>query len=531
MGDRAERLKRASAAAALGLGLTLSFPFRAGELAFDAGAVVGWVALLPLAWLVGRAGPRAAFGWTLAGAAAGYAGVLFWLYVVVTVHGGAAPVFGVAAVGAVALYFALHAALAAAVAAWPGWSPRLRAVLVLPAAWVVTEHLRSFDLFGGFPWAYLGYAGHADGPLLELAALGGVWGLSFLLACFAGLLASGRWRTAVVLLCAAHLAGFALRFGRPAEPDPAPLRAAVVQASIPQQIKWDRELARRHFQAHLDLTRLVAAGKPLDLIVWPEASVPVLLEAEPEYRRSVVELSAETGAVLVLGGTGLGFSLESERPRVFNSAFVVTPDAGVVDRYDKTQLVPFGEYVPLRGVFGAFSAVASGLAGLHDLTPGESVRRLETRGAVVPRHAPAALICYELIYPDLVRRAARSGAGLLLNLTNDAWYGRSSAPHQFMAIASLRAAENGLPMLRAANTGVSGFIDAGGIVLDQTPIFERRALAGDVPPRRPETLYARYGDWVVWASWGLLLGLGGLGLVGRDRSSRAGDRRGTPPAP
>ena len=406
----------------------------------------------------------------------------------------------------------------------PGGGSSMSTAVALPCAWVAAEHLRSFDLFGGFPWAYLGYAVHADGPLLELAALGGVWGLSFLLACFAGLAGSGRWRAAVVLLCAAHLLGFALRARAPVGDAGPPLRAAVVQASVSQDVKWDRALARRHFRAHLDLTRLAAAGKELDLVVWPESSVPVFLEAEPEYLREVAELADEIGAALVLGGTGLGYEPGLDRPRVFNSAFAFAPGLGVVDRYDKTHLVPFGEYVPLRGVLGAFSAVASGLAGLSDLTPGAAPRLLETRGAVAPEHAPAALICYEVIYPDLVRRAVRSGAGLLLNLTNDAWYGRSSAPHQFLAIAALRAAENGLPMLRAANTGVSGVIDAGGVVLEQTPIFERRALAADVPPRRPATLYTRFGDWPVWASWGLLLGLGGLGIVGRDRGSRARDR-------
>jgi apolipoprotein N-acyltransferase len=517
VGDRALRLKRAAAGLALALGLALAFPFRAGSVQLDLGLGAGWLALVGLAAGLPGQRPRAAFAWTTAAATAGYAAVLFWLYVVVTVHGQAPAVFGGLAVLGVALALGIHAGLAGALVAWLAPAGGARALAALPAAWVATEHLRSFDLFGGFPWAYLGHSAHANGPLLELAALGGAWGLSFLLAAFAALLAARRWRAALALLCGAHALGFALGLrARAAAPPEATLRAGIVQASIPQDIKWDPALAREHFAAHVELTRLAAAAGPLDLVVWPEASVPVLLEVQPEYRDQVVALAAEVGAPLVLGGTGLDPEEDQGGPRVSNSAFVVDPARGLVDRYDKTHLVPFGEYVPLRSVLGHFSAIATGLAGLIDLTPGAGPRVLRLEGARVGAHAPSALICYEVIYPGLVRDAVRGGARLLLNLTNDAWYGRTSAPHQFLAIAALRSAEHGLPMLRAANTGVSAVIDAGGIVLRQTPIFERQALVGEVPPaRHGPTPYTRWGGWVVWASWGILLGLGGMRVVGR----------------
>ena len=183
-----------------------------------------------------------------------------------------------------------------------------------------------------------------------------------------------------------------------------------------------------------------------------------------------------------------------------------------VDRYDKTHLVPFGEYVPMRRVLGFLSGLATGLAQ-GDLTPGDRPRVLK---GLPLRHATSALICYEVIYPGLVRQAVRDGARLLLNLTNDAWYGRTSAPHQFLAIAAMRSAEHGLPMLRAANTGVSGIIDANGVVVHETPIFEERALAAVVPPPRAgPTLYTRFGDWVVSMCWGLLIAIGGIRIVKR----------------
>jgi apolipoprotein N-acyltransferase len=194
-----------------------------------------------------------------------------------------------------------------------------------------------------------------------------------------------------------------------------------------------------------------------------------------------------------------------------------------VDRYDKAHLVPFGEYVPafLRPVA---TAIAGGVAGIGETTPGPGARRLRIGGERDPD--AAALICYEAIYPGLVRQAARDGARVLLNLTNDAWYGRTSAPHQFLAIAATRSAEHGLPMLRAANTGVSAIVGAGGVVLEETPLFEPTVLVADVPPGRAgPTPYTRFGDWVVWASWAILSVSGGMRLVGRARRPGAVDPR------
>ena len=496
--------------------LALAFPFRAGDLRFDLGIVAGWLALVPLLWMLEGMRPRAAFKWTTGAATLAYAAILFWLFVVVRVHGHA-PIW--AAVGApllLGLVLGLHAGLAAALyAALAPWAGRA-GVLVLPAAWVVGEHLRGFDLFGGFPWAYLGYAVHSDGPLMELAALGGVYGLSFLLACVASLCARNRFVVALALVAVAHALGFGLRVAHTgASGVGAGMRAALVQASIPQHEKWDAALAGQAFEQHLATSRLAAAAGELDLIVWPESSVPVILETEPEYAEAVRTLARETGATLVLGGIGLERVPLDPGYRLFNSVFVVKPDEGFVDRYDKSHLVPFGEYVPLRRVLGFLSGIATGLTA-GDITRGSGPRVLRNLPEFGTDHALAALICYEVIYPGLVRAAVRDGARILLNLTNDAWYGRTSAPHQFLAIAAMRSAEHGLPMLRAANTGVSAVVDAGGRITSETPIFEQRVLEARVPPARPgPTPYTRFGDWVVWVSWGILIAIGGVRVVGR----------------
>jgi len=497
--------------------LALAFPFRGGEARFDLGALTGWIALVPFVWMLQGLRPGAAFKWATAAALPAFAFVLYWLFIVVYVHGHAPAWAGVAVVLLMSFAFALHTGLAAAL--YAALAPRAGplALAVLPAAWVVAEHLRSFDLLGGFPWAYLGYAVHQDGPAMELAAIGGVYGLSFLLASVASLVTRRRYVVAVALVAVAHVLGFGLRVYHtgPADPEAETIQAGIVQASIPQQEKWDSELAARAFEKHLATSRLAAAAGELDLIVWPETSVPVILELEPDYVEAVQVLARETGAVLVVGGVGIERRAGAEDYSLFNSVFAVRPSLGFVDRYDKSHLVPFGEYVPLRRVLGSLSGVARGLAP-GDITPGSGPRLLANVPDFGSDHALAALICYEVIYPGLVREAVRDGARLLLNMTNDAWYGRSSAPHQFLAIAAMRSAEHGLPMLRAANTGVSAVVDSGGKVIEQTPIFEQRALRVRVPPARPgPTLYTRFGDWIVWASWGLLIGIGGVGVVRR----------------
>ncbi len=513
MGTRAPRVERWLWGAAFAALLALSFPFRAGELRFDVGMVTGWLVLAPLAVMLEGLSPRRAFLWTTGFASLGFAAVLFWIYVVVVVHGRAPALIGVAAVIGVALALAAHAGLAAALARWLAPSAGRAGLVVLPAAWVVSEHLRSFDLFGGFPWAYLGYAVHADGPILELAGLGGVWGLSFLLGLVGVLLSRGFWRAAVILLAVTHAVGFSQRLIEigSAEPAQTPLRVQIVQGNIPQGQKWDPELAMRNFAAHIRLSRLVDE-RGVDLILWPESAVPILIEQQPAAREAVQELARATGAAIVLGGVGLEWPPQEQRPLYFNSVFAVSSSGDFVDRYDKTHLVPFGEYVPMRRILGFLSGLATGMAP-GDLTPGDRPRVLN---GLPLRHAASALICYEVIYPGLVRQAVRDGARLLLNLTNDAWYGRTSAPHQFLAIAAMRSAEHGLPMLRAANTGVSGIIDAGGMVVHETPIFEERALVAVVPPPRAgPTLYTRFGAWVVSGCWGLLIAIGGIGIVKR----------------
>ena len=504
----------------------LSFEFRAGDLRFDLGAVAGWLALAPLWLLIRGESPGVAFRRAFLAAWIGYASVFWWLFIVITVYGRAAPYAGVGGTIAVAAYCALCAAAAASVAAALAPHAGRAAPLVLPAAWILAERVRALESGAAFPWAFLGYAAHADAPLRGLASLSGVYGLSFALGLGAVLLAERRVVGALALAAALHAIGWlALPGAIPVGPE-RPLRAAMIQGDIPQNEKWDPVLESNNFAIQLEQSRSALAEKP-DLITWPEAGFPgfILLpsqearypglaESQVEFRDPLVRLVRESGVPLVVGALGLTEVPGRSMPWIHNSVFVITPEQGIVDRYDKTVLVPFGEYVPARALFGQLQAVASGLADVGDLTPGSAPRRIHGLERFGAERAPTVLICYEVVYPSVVRRAVRDGARLLVNLTNDAWYGRSSAPHQFLAIAQLRSAEHGLPMLRDANTGVTAVIDASGAVLQETPIFERRVLTVDTPPPRPgPTLYTRVGDWPLPLSGVFLAGCAAAALV------------------
>jgi apolipoprotein N-acyltransferase len=223
---------------------------------------------------------------------------------------------------------------------------------------------------------------------------------------------------------------------------------------------------------------------------------------------------------LVIGAVGL--EGPDEALRFYDSAFLLEPTGRFAARYDKAHLVPFGEYVPLRGLIGSLlAAVARGIAP-DSVTPGAGPRavRVDGVGAAFSAGMP---ICYELLFPDLVRRFVRGGASVLFAITNDAWYGRTGAPHQFLAITALRSAETRVFTVRAANTGVSAIIDARGTVLQRTRIFERDLLVADVPLRPPPvggSFYTRHGDVFAWLCWSGLLALAAARLRFRSTGER-----------
>lgn len=465
-----------------------------------------------------------------------------WIYVVTVVYGRAPTAVGAIAPVALALYTALFASAFGAGLAW------LRArgaasPLALALLWTVVDHTRSFA-FTGWPWATLGYAQHLNAPLLGLASVTGVYGLSFTTALGGAALAEAlralrhRHRPrpsvwlALGLVAALHGAGAAARALSDAPSGPS-VRIAALQGNVDQGVKWSGEWSDRIATRYEELTEeAVAAGA--QIVVWPETAVPGALEGDPELDERIRALARRTGATLVVGGVGIDFGPSGLVEAWFDSAFVFSPEGELLHRYDKSHLVPFGEYVPLRGLLGSFlGAVARGMAPT-DVTAGLGPRavsipvgggRREGREGAAHERVPVRVgipICYELLFPDLVRRFPRDGAQVLLAITNDAWYGRTGAPYQFLAMTALRSAETRLWSVRAANTGVSAIIDPSGRVRDRTRIFERGFVLADVPLRAPggrESFYVRHGDVFALSCW---VGLAALAAVAANRARLGG---------
>jgi apolipoprotein N-acyltransferase len=503
-------MKRFAWLAAYAATCFLAFPHPIGGGVLDLGLGLAWVA--PAALLLGLDGlgvRRAAWLGFLAWLAA-HSAILHWIYVVTVEYGHAPPAVGLLAPVALASYIAAFGAAFGA-----GAALLARAGVVSPFAvallWTALDHLRSFAL-SGFPWATLGYAQHENAALLPLASLGGVYALSFVSvlggASLARLVRLRRLDAAAASGLAAavlaHAIGLGLAAGEPDETDLPRLRVAVLQGNIDQGIKWNPAWAEDTVRIYEDLSRQ-AAAQGARVIVWPESAVPAAIDPGRGDHLRFERLARETNAALVVGAVGLEIGPGPTLVGVTDSAFVYDAAGDFVDRYDKTHLVPFGEYVPLQDLLGrVFRAVARGIAEIG-VTAGPRPRALVFSVPGAESELTAGMpICYELLFPELTRRFVRDGAEVLFAMTNDAWYGRTGAPYQFLAITALRSAETRVWTARAANTGVSAIIDARGRVRRQTRIFERDFLVEDVTLRRAPaggSFYARHGDVFAGSCW------------------------------
>lgn len=504
--------------------LTLfSFPHELpGGAVLDLGVVLVWFG--PAALIVGIEGlapgraARAAFLASLAG----HALLFHWFFVVTVKYGGMPAWLGVLSPLVPSLYVSLFSALFAWT--WSRYGAAARLPIVAGAMlWVAIDWARGHFL-GGFPWATLGYALHLDDPLVAWTRWAGVYALSFFAVAIG--IATGRvWLNreaatiralAVTVACvvAAHGVGF---WGSQDEFDSAvTVRIAAVQGNIDQGQKWDADRRDRILSTYLRLSTQ-AADEGAQWIVWPETAVPGLLEADSALRGRIGLLARRHDASLIVGGTGVDFDPISRGfSSFFDSAFVFDPTGNMIDRYDKTHLVPFGEFVPLRGLFGRFfRSLARGLS-TTDITAGPAVRTLVINGPGADARPlqVGVPICYELLFPHIVGRFGAGGAGVMLAITNDAWYGRTGAPHQFLAMTAIRAAENGRWTVRVANTGISAIIDSRGRVREASALFEEAVLVANVPvaTQASSTIYARLGD--VFAG---LCVLGSVVLFGRRK--------------
>jgi apolipoprotein N-acyltransferase len=503
-------------AAASGVLLAVSFP-RFGHPA------VAWIALAPL--LVALAGEprvadsrshplRRAFALGLVTGGVYFTGTLYWITRVMALYGGisgwVAVLINLALIAYLALFPAVFAIIVRRIVIAHGAS----ALMAAPLVWVATELGRTY-LLTGFPWVLLGYSQVGVLPVAQSASVFGVYGLSMLVAAMSAALAivavkhpadAGYSRYLPAAGVLALVAGIAVWGSRRAASATLtrsgdPIRVGLIQGNVDQGEKWDPARAAGILRDYLRLTE-DAVDKGARVVVWPESSTSFYFEEDRANANQIRALARQRGVSLLFGSDQVDWRIQDNRrvpDKYYNSAFLVRPDGSTGGSYRKMHLVPFGEYVPLKELLffagPLVEAVGPFSAGVDpSLLP-------------VDGHPVSVAICYEVVYPNLIRQFVAGGSQLLTTITNDAWFGRTAAPYQHFAQASMRAIEEGRYLVRSANTGISGIVDPYGRVLAKTDIFEQTVLVGEARFLTASTFYARHGDVLAYASCVVTLAL------------------------
>ena len=472
--------------------LILSFPN------FDL-EFLAWFALVPLFYSIEGKSVSRSFRLGFLTGILSFLGIIYWIIVAVHTYGNVPLILSgfilLLLVAYLSLFIGAFTCLTRLIQIRSG----LQTILFTPFLWVALEYLRSF-LLTGFPWANLGYSQYLNLPFIQMADITGAYGLSFVIvlvnATFFVVLRPWPKKTfpfKEVILTVITLLGFLiygyLKMGmidrqRIEQP---PLKIGLVQGNIDQSIKWDHSFQRETLKLYEKLSSKVAEEKP-DLIIWPETATPFFFQDAKEYQPLVLEIPRQTNAFLLFGTPT--YKIQKGRVDHYNSAYLVSPSGDLTGKYDKIHLVPFGEYIPLQDLLFFIGSLGEGIG---DFKSGKEILNFS-----LPQGKFGVLICFEIIFPDLCRRFVKEGANFLVTITNDAWFGRTSAPYQHFSLATFRAVENRVFIARAANTGITGFIDPNGRIVKKGGLFTEESINGTIYLSKNKTFYTLYGDVFAW---------------------------------
>ncbi|MBW1991002.1 MAG: apolipoprotein N-acyltransferase [Deltaproteobacteria bacterium] len=456
------------------------------------------VALWPLFYALQDQSPGRAFRLGYVFGLAFYSGLLYWIAYVTHVFGRLPLPLAVAVMLLLAGFLSLYRALWAAGVAWAarrGASP----LWVAPALWVALEYLQANFPFGGFPWELLGYGLYRYPMLLQVADLTGVYGLSFMVVLVNVLLFLMTTRRfgplkhtmrqealplLLIMFCVGYGANRLAAVKQMVKSHPQ-IKVAVTQGNIKQGEKWNPKMVDFTLKRYAELTEKSRGAR---LIIWPETAAPFFYLRTPDFTAKVQKIAQKSGAYLLFGAPA--WELTQKGERYFNRAYLLTPKAEVAGYYDKVHLVPYGEYVPLQRIFFFIPKM---VPMIGDFARGRVGATLS-----LPEGPVGVLICFESIFPYLARAQINNGARLLINITNDAWFGETSAPYQHMSMAVVRAVEGRVAVARAANTGISAFIAPDGRILWTSGLNVAAARTMELPWLPGGSLYTRFGDVFAW---------------------------------
>lgn len=500
-----------------GVMLTASFP--PGRLSLFA-----WLALVPLLKSIENESPSSALKLGYIAGLSHYLSLIYWIVVVVGRYGGLNPFISFSVFILLCLYLALYPAFFSCLSVLIK-SSRFR-ILFTGALWISLEYIRGIILTG-FPWCLLGYSQYENLHIIQVADLFGVYGISFLIVTvnvfiydllfkrrnygistvlyemvFAGLLTSAT-------LIYGHCEMLKEQLENDTDKN---ITAVIVQGNIDQSVKWDPAYQARTVAIYKRLTLKAIHDFRPDLVVWPETSLPFFLQNNRDFSQDLHSLAVKSGSAFIVGSPA--YKRINGIENYFNRAYLISPDEYAFKYYDKVHLVPFGEYVPCKDILffvdRLVPAAGDFQAGKKDITP---LKHNDVSLGI--------LICFEAIFPEMARSYSKKGADILVNLTNDAWFGKTSAPYQHLSMAVFRAVENRRPLIRAANTGFSAFISPHGELIEKGALFKEEVLKAKVKiPTAQTTCYARIGD--VFAVAFLLISLLKIILAIRQKQKTKG---------
>ncbi len=477
---------------ASGILLFLSFP------KYGLG-IIAWVALVPLLFALKnisslRNGLIVGF---ITGIVS-YTGIVYWIVYVVVNYGYLPYYAGIFVMLLLAAYLSIYIALfTAGIVYFSGKG--IHKVLIAPVLWTCLEYGKSY-LFTGFPWENLAYSQYLNTALIQTVDITGTYGLSFIIVLVNVIIfdilnekfKGRRLITEVALGCTLMLIIFSYGYFRVNQIDESLMTAesmdvTLIQGNINQNIKWDPRFQMETINVYNNLSLQEKSSRP-GLMVWPETAAPFFFQEFNELHNRIVNIAQMSGEWLLFGSPSyLRENIGNEHCISYlNSAFLLSPTGKKIERYDKVHLVPYGEYVPLKNIFPFISKLA---VGVGDFRSGNSYNPL-----TLDNKKLGVLICYEGIFPEASRTYKNMGVDLLVNITNDAWFGRTSAPYQHLSMTIFRAVENRLYVIRSANTGISSVIDPVGRIIAKTELFTKSRLRDNVKFINHKTFYTAYGD-------------------------------------
>ncbi len=476
-----------------GILIVLSFPF------FDF-YPLAWVAFVPLFLSLWGKHPSEAFSEGFFFGLISFFGSLYWIYHSINHYGNLSFVTSILVVLLLCCYLSLYPALFAYCYVAMIRKTKLPALVIAPFFWVVLEFIRSYA-FTGFPWASIGYSQYLFLSVIQISDITGVYGISFLIlavngACADMFLLKKRIKEKPLFPLSYTIFGFLLLicllavtivygvWSQGQERQGSFITASVVQGNIEQEFKWDSSYQNHVMNTYFTLSKEAAAFSP-DIIVWPETAVPFYFGSDIKLSATLVDFQKKLQSYLLFGSVSI-HDYQNDKMRLSNSAVLLDQKGTKIYTYDKIHLVPFGEYVPLRNILFFIDKL---VVGVGDYISGKTYQTADTS---LGRFG--TLICYEIIFPGLARKFYTRGGDFMVTITNDAWFGSTSGPHQHFSMAVFRAVENRKPVIRSANTGISGFIDSNGRILSQTALFTRTTLTQTIKTDKTMTFYTRYGD-------------------------------------